>query len=132
MQDVNINIVLIILIALAQYVYFSMRVGTARTKYNVIAPKTTGNDTWERIYRVQMNTAELLIVFIPSILLFSHFVSAKWALVPGIAFIAGRALYARAYVTNPASRTPGAALSLLSNIGMVLVTLVFVLLDIAK
>ena len=132
MQAIPLNIALIILIALAQYLFFTFRVGTARGKYNVPAPKTTGNETWERLYRVQMNTAELLIVFIPAVVMFAHFVSATWALVPGIAFIVGRALYARLYVSNPASRTPGAALSLLSNIGMVVITLIVVIVDIVK
>ena len=48
------------------------------------APATTGNEMFERYFRVQMNTLEQLVVFIPSIFLFAHLVDARWA--------AGRAL----------------------------------------
>ena len=62
---------LIILLALAQYVFFAVRVGAARGKYGVEAPKISGNEAWERLYRVQMNTLEQLIVFIPALWIFS-------------------------------------------------------------
>jgi glutathione S-transferase len=60
----------LILIALAQYLFFVFRAGFTRAKYGVDAPKISGNDTWERILRVQLNTLEQLIVFIPGVLFF--------------------------------------------------------------
>ena len=106
---------LIILMALAQYVYFSVRVAAARGKYGVNAPKTSGREEFEREYRVQMNTLEQLIVFIPSLWLFSTMLSASWALIPGIMFIVGRQLYALEYVKDPSTRVRGMALTLLAN-----------------
>jgi uncharacterized MAPEG superfamily protein len=106
---------LIIIIALAQYLLFTFRVGAARGKYGINAPSTTGDETFERIFRVQQNTMEQLIVFIPSMVLFSMYLSPGWALAPGIVFIIGRQLYSHEYVANPASRTPGVALSLVAS-----------------
>jgi len=107
--------VLIILLALAQFTWFTARVGVARSRYKVDAPKTTGNDTWERLFRVQQNTMEQLVVFIPAMLAFSFYLSARWALLPGIVFLAGRQLYSWEYISKPSSRTPGMALTLLAN-----------------
>ena len=84
-------------------------------KYDVKAPSTTGNEIWERMYRVHMNTLEQLVIFIPSVVLFSTYVSNRWVLVPGVLFIIGRQLYSYEYVKDPDSRVPGMALSGLSN-----------------
>ncbi|MCJ7815077.1 MAG: MAPEG family protein [Xanthomonadales bacterium] len=107
--------VLIVLLALAQFTWFSVRVGIARGKYGVDAPKTTGNEIWERLYRVQQNTMEQLVLFIPAMLAFNVYLSARWALIPGVVFLAGRQLYSWEYISRPTSRTPGMALTLLAN-----------------
>jgi glutathione S-transferase len=107
--------VLIVLLALAQFTWFSVRVGITRGKYGVKAPKTTGNEIWERLYRVQQNTMEQLILFIPAMLAFSAYLSARWALIPGVVFLVGRQLYSWEYISKPPSRTPGMALTLLAN-----------------
>ena len=71
---------LVILLALAQYVVFTLRVGAGRPKYGVDAPKTEGNETWERLFRVQQNTLEQLIIFVPGAWLFGLYISASWVL----------------------------------------------------
>jgi len=114
------NVYFLILLALVQYIYFTARVGSARTKYGVDAPRTTGNDTFERIFRVQQNTMEQLVVFIPGMLLFAHFVSPLWALLPGALYLVGRQLYARGYIADAKKRGTGATLSILAPIILVL------------
>lgn len=100
-------VAIVIIAALIQYTAFSARVGGNRGKLGVSTPKTTGNDLWERMYRVQQNTLEQLIVFIPAIVIFSTYVSAQWALVPGILYLVGRQLYSSLYIKDPKSRGPG-------------------------
>jgi len=56
---------LITVLALLQFLYFGILVGNARERYSVKAPATTGNQLFERYLRVQMNTLELLILFLP-------------------------------------------------------------------
>jgi uncharacterized membrane protein YecN with MAPEG domain len=98
---------LVILAALAQYLYFSMRVAMARGKYGIAAPATSGNESWERLFRVQQNTMEQLIAFIPALFLFGIHVSDAWAVLPGLVYLAGRQLYAHEYVKEPKSRGLG-------------------------
>jgi len=118
----------IILLALAQYLYFTLRVGAGRAKYGVEAPATSGNDAWERLFRVQQNTLEQLVIFIPATVLFGIYVSAAWVLLPGLLFLAGRQLYFYEYVNNPRSRGPGMGLTLFANAALVAGALVAVVL----
>lgn len=83
----------VIALALAEYFYFVMAVGAARGKLKIAAPAITGHPDFERTYRVQMNTLEQLIIFIPSMLCFATFVSARWAVILGSIFIVGRVVY---------------------------------------
>ena len=119
----------IILIALFQYLFFTVRVGLSRGKYGVDAPSTTGDETFERLFRVQQNTMEQLVIFIPAMIAFSMYLSARWVLLPGLLFVVGRQLYSMEYIKNPASRTPGMALSLLSNAALLLGALIGLLLN---
>jgi glutathione S-transferase len=117
-------VTILILVALLQYAYFTGRVGLMRGKFNVPAPKCIGNDTWERMFRVQQNTMEQLVIFIPGMIFFSTYVSTTWAVVLGCAFVAGRAIYSYRYISDPASRSPGAGMSMLSNMILVIGSLV--------
>lgn len=112
--------VLCILIALLQYIFFTGKTGFYRNKYGVEAPHVTGHEVWERIFRVQQNTLEQLVVYIPAMLAFAYYISELWVLVPGILFIIGRQIYSHTYVKSPQTRAPGAALSLLSNITLLI------------
>ena len=55
------------IVAILQYLMFGSLVGQARGKFGVKAPAVSGNENFERIYRVQMNTLELLVVFLPAL-----------------------------------------------------------------
>ena len=114
----------LILISLLQFIFFTGRVVFSRGKYDVKAPKTVGNERWERIFRIQQNTMEQLLIFIPSVLIFSLYVSATWVLLPGILFIVGRHIYSRLYLESPENRGPGMVLSFFSNIFLVIAGLV--------
>ena len=114
------NTALLVLLALAQYLYFTIRVGLGRGKHGIAAPATSGSEIWERWFRVQQNTLEQLIVFIPSAVLFGFYISGIWVLMPGVVFLVGRQLYASAYLRDPASRGPGMGLTFLGNIALVI------------
>ncbi|MGA9573970.1 MAG: MAPEG family protein, partial [Lysobacterales bacterium] len=66
---------LIVLLALLQYVLFTARVGLARGKYHVDAPSCEGDENWNRLFRVQQNTLEQLIVFVPATYAFAIYMS---------------------------------------------------------
>lgn len=102
---------LVVLLALVEYVVFVGIVGAARNKYGVSAPATTGHEVWERLHRIQVNTTEQLVLFLPSIYLFSHYVSALWAACLGSVYIIGRIVYFFAYKSAPEKRIIGAIMS---------------------
>jgi glutathione S-transferase len=100
-------------LALLQFIMFGFRVGGARGKYGVKAPAITGNDIFERFFRVQQNTLEQLIVFIPAIYLFSRYFNPLWAAGLGVVYLVGREVYAATYVNDPAKRSLGYGLTFL-------------------
>lgn len=102
---------LIVALALLQFFAFATAVGKARERYNVAAPATTGNEMFERYFRVQMNTLELLIMFVPAIWMFGFYVSANIAAGLGAIYIIGRSIYFFSYVKNPRKRSLGFGLS---------------------
>lgn len=109
-------VAIVVLLALLEYIVFTMLVGRARMRCKVMAPATTGHPVFERYFRVQQNTLEQLIVFVPAIWLFAVYVSPLWAAGFGLLFVIGRAIYMNGYVTEPGKRAPGFGLSLLANI----------------
>jgi uncharacterized membrane protein YecN with MAPEG domain len=106
-------------LALLQFIYFGFQVGGARTKYQVKAPAITGNEIFERYFRVQQNTLEQLIVFIPGLYLFSHYFNPLWAAGLGVIYLIGRQVYFAGYVKDPAKRGPGFGLSFLPTVALI-------------
>ena len=110
---------LTILLALVEYMVFAALVGRARAKYGIKAPATTGQPDFERVNRVHYNTLEALIVFIPAVLLFAHYLDARWAAGLGAVFVIGRAVYAVGYMQAAEKRGPGAGITGIANIVLV-------------
>ena len=100
-------------LALLQFIFFGVRVGRARDRYGVKAPATTGNEIFERHFRVQQNTLEVLVVMIPGLYLFSRYFNPLWAAALGVVYLIGRQVYASSYVKDPAKRGPGYGLTVL-------------------
>lgn len=106
----------VIALALIEFIVFGLLVARARVQCQVAPPATTGHPVFERYFRVQQNTLEQLIVFVPSVWLFGYYVSALWAAGLGVVFVIGRALYLTGYVTDPKKRGAGFGLSFLPNV----------------
>ena len=88
---------LVTCLAIALYFFTSIRVAKARAKFGIKAPAITGNDDFERVFRVQMNTLEWMPIFLPSLWLFAIYISDPAAAAIGLLWIAGRALYMTGY-----------------------------------
>jgi glutathione S-transferase len=108
-------VAIVTVLALLEYFFFALQVGKARGQYNVEAPATTGHPIFERKLRVQQNTLEQLVIFLPGLWLFATYVDPGIAAILGLVFIVGRALYSRAYVAEPGTRTLGFLLTLASE-----------------
>jgi glutathione S-transferase len=104
---------IVIGLAVAQFFYFAAGVSKARKTYKIPAPAISGNEVFERYFRVQMNTLELLAMFIPSIALFALYLRPEVAAGVGAVYLVGRMIYLYAYVKDPGSRSTGFSLSML-------------------
>ena len=111
---------IITIAALLEYMFFAFRVGTSRDKFGVVAPATSGHPEWERMYRVQQNTVEQLVVFLPGLWLFSMFINPMVGAGVGAVFVIGRAMYYVGYVKDPGSRTTGFLIGFLANVVLLL------------
>ena len=123
---------LITVLALLQFLYFGILVGRARTRYGVRAPAVTGDETFERYYRVQMNTLELLVLFLPALWMASNHIAPLWIAALGTLYLVGRFVYLRAYVQAPEKRSLGFGLSALPILALLGVDLVGSLLRLIK
>ena len=107
-------------LAIIQFIFFGFQVGRARGRYGIKAPSITGNEVFERHFRVQQNTLEVLILVIPALYLFSRYYNPLWAAALGGGYLVGRTLYAISYVKDPAKRGPGYGLTVLPILILVL------------
>jgi uncharacterized membrane protein YecN with MAPEG domain len=94
-------------LALLVYAGVFMVTARARARYGIQAPAVTGAPEFERAFRIQQNTVEQLIWFLPSLWLFAFYVSPSWAGLLGLVWIGGRVHYALSYYRDPEARGPG-------------------------
>jgi uncharacterized MAPEG superfamily protein len=120
---------LVAVLALLQMIFFMMLTGAARGKANLKAPATSGDEHYERMYRVQMNTIESMVIFLPALYLAGKHWSAISVAGIGLVFIIARFIYWRAYIANPARRSLGFGLSMLSTLALVILSLVGIILS---
>ena len=110
----------ITLLALTTYVWTIIKVSKARVKYSVKAPSMDGPLEFLSAQRVQTNTVEQMIVFLPAMWLCAFIWNDKAAAAGGVIWVIGRIMYALAYYNDPKKRTPGFAVSTLATLGLML------------
>ncbi|MDH3642869.1 MAG: MAPEG family protein [Gammaproteobacteria bacterium] len=113
-------VALVAMLAVAEYLFFTVQVGRARVRTGVTAPAVTGADEFERYFRVQQNTVEQLVIFLPSLVVSGMFLSDVFAAVVGVAFVIGRAVYYAGYTQDPESRGIGMIISFVANAALLL------------
>jgi glutathione S-transferase len=92
----------------------------ARGRYGVAAPAVTGHPDFERAFRIQQNTVEQLVLFLPSLWVFSLEVSQLWGGVIGLVFVAARVVYVVSYRRNPAARGPSFTIGFIAAVLLLL------------
>ena len=123
---------LVTLLAVIQFFCFAFFVGKARVKYGIRAPAVSGSVEFERYFRVQQNTLETLIMFLPSLWIAAHYWSTTSMALIGAVYLVGRVIYFFSYVRDPNSRTLGYALSIGPVGALVVFGLVGIAMDIIK
>ncbi len=105
---------IVTLLALMQFMLFSIQVGSMRVKHGVKAPAIAGHPEFERMFRIQQNTMEQLVVFVPALWIYAYLVNPLWGAGIGLLFIIGRFVYRAAYLKDPASRSNGFTIGVLA------------------
>lgn len=120
---------LIAILAVIQFIVFIALTGRVRGQSGLKAPAITGHEGFERMYRVQMNTLELLIAFLPSLFLAAKYWQPSLVAGIGAVYLIGRLAYWRAYVSAPSKRGPGFVLSMLPTVCLAIMALVGIIMS---
>ena len=123
---------LITALTLLVYLILTINVVRARTKYKVPAPQMTGNLDFERVLRVQQNTLEQLILFLPGLWLFSFYISPLWGAGIGAVWLVGRIAYAWGYYQAAKKRIIGFGISFISSVVLILGSLIGIILSLMQ
>jgi glutathione S-transferase len=117
----HILVALVTMLALLLYMVMVIRTGGARARYKIEAPATTGNLDFERVFRIQANTLENLIVFIPALWIFTLFAANDYLSAGiGLVWVIGRIMYMLGYARAAQARGPGFALAGIAQVVLVL------------
>ena len=108
-------VALVSLLSLLLYFYMGLQVGRGRSKYNVAAPAMTGNEDFERMVRVHLNTLEWLPLFLVSLWLFAVNWNDQVAAAVGAVWIVGRILYMTGYTRAANARSAGFGIQALAT-----------------
>ncbi len=117
-------VTIVTVLALMQFFWFGIEVGMMRGKHQCKAPAITGAPEFERMFRVQQNTLEQIVMFLPALWLFGELVNPLWAAGMGVVYLIGRAIYRMAYVKDPKGRSAGFMLTALPTLVMLIWVLV--------
>jgi glutathione S-transferase len=113
-------VALVTVVALMLFTWQGLRVGSARSRFGVEAPATTGNPDFERHFRVHANTLEGLMLFLPSLWLFAIYLNDWIAAGLGVVWLIGRVVYTIAYTQEASRRGVGFGIQALAGLALLL------------
>lgn len=112
-------IALVTLATVVLLFWVAFLVGRARGRHGVKAPATTGPEGFERAYRVQMNTQESAVMFLPALWTAANFGLAWISAIFGVVWLVSRIWYAVAYANPSGNRGPAFGLSMLALLALI-------------
>lgn len=124
-------VIIVTVLAIMQFYWFGIEVGKMRGKHECKAPAITGAPEFERMFRVQQNTMEQLVMFLPALWLYASFVNPLWGAGMGVIYLIGRFIYRLSYVRDPAGRSLGFMISVIPTSVMLVWVLVAAVMKIA-
>lgn len=107
MHQSHALVAIVTLVSLLAYVWMILRIPGARRRTGIDAPAMTGHPELERHLRVQANTVEWLVIYLPSLWLFAIYWNDLVAAALGGVWILGRVIYALGYAADPKKRELG-------------------------
>jgi glutathione S-transferase len=105
--------------------YTGVNVARMRSKHKISAPAVTGAQEFECAYRVQVNTLEQFVMFLPLLwLATAYFHMLPWLpAVFGLVWVVGRLIYMQGYMAAPEKRGTGFLITSLGNLGLLLLSI---------
>ena len=111
------------LLAVAISMAFAIGVSRTRRRTGIDAPAMSGAPELDRALRIQGNTVEQIVLFLPSLWLAALYFPGWWAPALGLIWCLGRIVYAFVYGDRK-SRFPGIALTVFPTIILWLLALI--------
>ena len=105
-------------------VYTFVLVGRMRGKHGINAPAMSGHPDVERALRVQGNTVEQVVIFLPLLWVAALYFPGWWAPAFGAVWCVGRVVYAVGYMKAPASRSTGFFISSIATIALLVLSVI--------
>jgi len=122
---------IVVVASLFVYIWVTIKVGPARRKYNVYAPQVEGPPEFQRVLRVQLNTLEQIVIFLPSLVIFADAWGDLPTAVVAVFWPLGRVIYAHRYYQSADKRGLGFGISFLSSMVLLLGGLVGAVMQLA-
>src|ERR1044071_4146927 len=110
----------ITLLAILLSIGTAMLVARVRTKTGILPPAMSGHPNVERALRVQGNTVESFIVFLPALWLAALYFQGWLPPVIGLIWCLGRIVYAFGYMSDPNRRHIGFGICMLSIFALII------------
>ena len=107
---------LVTIFVLCVYFWMALQVGKARQRFEIPAPRMDGPEDFLRVLRVQGNTTEGLLLFLPSLWLFALTIGDGWAALVGVFYPIGRIVYAHGYYKEALQRSRGFTIGIVSTV----------------
>ena len=106
--------------------YTGLNVARMRGKHKISAPAVTGAQEFECAYRVQVNTLEQFVMFLPLLwLATAYFQMLPWLpAVIGFVWNVGRLIYMQGYMAAPEKRGTGFIITSLSSLGLLILSII--------
>lgn len=115
---------LVTLFALFVYFWTIGQVSRARGKHGIAPPSVDGPPDFQRVLRVQTNTTEQLVLFLPALWLAANIWGDHMAALIGVVWPIGRVLYAVGYYAEAKKRTTGFSLSIFATLVLLVGSLI--------
>ena len=112
------------ILTILMYIWVFMRVGKARKEHSVPAPAIDGPTGFLIAMRVQANTVEQMIIFLPLLWMAAYYSGDRIAAGFGVIWVVGRILYALGYVQDPKKRSTGFMISSIAAAALLVAVIV--------
>jgi glutathione S-transferase len=111
------------ILAVLVMLYAMVIVGRARGKHKIFPPAMTGHPDVERALRVQGNTVEQVVIFLPLLWVATLYFHGWIPAALGVVWCVGRVLYAIGYIQEASKRGPGFAIAALASLALLILSI---------